>query len=63
MNQSLHAMLADICTSGGDPLSLLPLLQCTTHCFPVLTATGWCLHSASVNERQWLHFFPHGGIH
>ena len=30
INKSLHTVLIEICTSGGDPLSLLPLLECTT---------------------------------
>ena len=38
--QELHDALIKICTSGGDPLSLLPLLQRTTHCLTVLTATA-----------------------
>ena len=39
MNKSLHAMLVNICTIGGDPL--LPLLNCTTYLLAVLTSTLW----------------------
>jgi len=31
MNKSLHAMLVKICTSRGDPLSLLTVLELGTH--------------------------------
>ena len=41
MNKSQHAALITICTSGGDPPSLTPLLKCTTHCLAVLTSTVW----------------------
>ena len=49
LNKSLHAMLVKICTSRGDPLSLLPLLKCTT-----MTSFGLHKHSTSVNEYQWV---------
>jgi len=54
--KSLHAELVNICTSGVD--LLLPLLECTTHCLPVLTSTVWS-PSMNVNGR---HFFSRGGI-
>ena len=63
VNNSLHAVLVKICTSRGDPLSLLPLLKCTTHpslCSHPLFGLHKC--SASVDEHQWVPFFPHGGI-
>jgi len=37
VNKSLHAVLIKVCTSGGDPLMLSPLLKCTTHHLTVLT--------------------------
>jgi len=45
MNRSLHAMLIKICTSKGDPLSLL--LKCTTH--PSLCYIH-CLVSTNVQQ-------------
>jgi len=39
INKRLHAVLVKICTSGGDPLLLLPLLKCTTYHVTVLTST------------------------
>mgnify|MGYP001852393476 CR=1 FL=1 len=41
MNKSLHAALVKICTSRGDPLSLLPLLKHTTHHLTVFISTVW----------------------
>ena len=41
MNKNLHAMLVKICTSGGHPLILLPLLEHITHHLTVLTSTLW----------------------
>jgi len=41
MNKSLHAALVKICNRGGDPLWLMPLLKCTTHCLPVFISTVW----------------------
>ena len=62
MNKSLHAALITICTSKGDPLLLSPLLKYTIHCLTVRTSAGLYKHSASMNECQWVQFFPHGGI-
>jgi len=54
MNKNLCAAFAKICTSRADPLSLLPLLKCTTHLLTVLTAT---VLSPNVSECQWVPFF------
>ena len=58
MKKSLHAMLVKICASRNDPLSLSPLLKCTTTaslCSHPLLGLQKC--SASVNECQWVQFF------
>ena len=47
MNKSLHAVLVKICTSRGDPLSLLSLLRCSTHHLTLLTSTLWSLQTFS----------------
>ena len=48
---------------GLSFMLLLPLLKCTTHCFTELTSSIWSpKHSASINECQWMQFFPHGGF-
>jgi len=39
MNKSLHAMLVNFWTLGGDPL--LPQLNCTTYLLAALTSTLW----------------------
>lgn len=39
MNESLCAVQVIIYTSGDDPLSLSPLLKCTTHGLTALTFT------------------------
>ena len=39
MNKSLHAMLIEVYSSEGDPLS--PLLKHTTHHLSVLSSTVW----------------------
>ena len=52
MDESLHAALVKICTSGGDPPFLLPLLKHTTYCLTVLTSAVW---SPSVfSKHQWM---------
>ena len=53
MNKSLHAMLAKICTSRGDPLSQSPLLKRNTHRLTVLTATVWS--PVNVNGCHFFH--------
>jgi len=63
VNKGLRAALVNICTSGTDPLSLSPLLKCTTHCLTVLMATVWSPEMFSKYQRcQWVPFPPHGGI-
>ena len=57
MNRSLHVPLVKICTGGGDQLSLLLLLQCTTHC---LTSTLWA--PSVFSKCSWMStgaIFPH----
>ena len=49
MNRSLHAMFVTICTRGGDPLSLSPLLKCTTHC----TVCSYPLWSPATLRRHY----------
>ena len=47
------------------------LSHCCHHCWNTLPTTSLCSHplfslhkhSASMNEYQWIPFFPHGGIH
>ena len=50
MNKSLHAMLAKICTSRGDPLLLSPLLKCTTHHLIALTSAVWSPETFSKDQ-------------
>jgi len=58
MNKSLHAVHIKICTSGGDPLSLSPLLKRTTDHFTVLTSTVThfcvCTHDYVRHHFVWL---------
>ena len=64
MNKNLHTTLVTMCTSAGDPLSLLLLLKHTTYCLTV----SMLHHLDSINIQQVLmnvngcHFFLHGGI-
>ena len=52
VNKSLCTVLINICTNRGDPVLLLSLLKCTTHCLTVLTSTAW---SPSVLSKcQWM---------
>ena len=57
MKKSMHAALVKICSSRGDLFS--PLLKCSTHHSTVLISTVWSPHSASIDEYQWVPFFPH----
>mgnify|MGYP001852689430 CR=1 FL=1 len=67
MNKSLHATITKICTSGGDPLLLLPLLECITHHLTVLTFTVWSLQTFSkcwwmligAIFSTWRNWIPH----
>ena len=53
MNNSLHAMFVTTCASRGDPLSLSPLLKCTTHSSLCSHPPfGLHKHSPTINERQ-----------
>ena len=62
LNKSPHAMLVIICIvidkttclvfHGGDPLSLSPLLKCTTHSLTMFTFTGWS--PEKFNKYQWM---------
>ena len=61
-------MFIKICTGGGDPLLLSPLLKCTTHHLTVLTPTiqspstfskCWWM---STLMKQWVPCFLHGGF-
>lgn len=62
-NKSLHVMLVKICTSRGDPLSLLPQLKYTTHHLTVLTFTVWSPSTFSKHHQMSVGaIFPHGGI-
>jgi len=55
MSKSLHAVLINIWTSGGDPLS--PLLKRTAH--PSLFSHPWVGLQKSVSEQQWVPFLFH----
>jgi len=60
VKKRLHSTVIIICTSGGDPLLLSPLLKNTTHCLTVLTFTVWSPQmSKNVNGCN---SFLHGGI-
>lgn len=50
MNKSLHAILITICTGGGDPLLLSPLLKHITHHLHVLTST---VRSPKTFSEHW----------
>jgi len=54
-------MLFEICTGGGEPWSLLPLLKCSFHC-----STGHIHKLVSTNVHQALmnffHTYTHTGI-
>jgi len=52
MIKSLCATLVKIYASGGDPLSLTPLLKCTTHCLTALTSTTWSPRTSC--KHQWM---------
>jgi len=52
MNKSLHSMLVQICTSGGDPLS--PLLKYTTYCLTIFTSTVWSPEMFSKCRWMWM---------
>jgi len=58
-NESLHSMIAKICTSGGAPLLILPLLKGTPHLPPC--ACLHCLVSRNVQQASrnisGCHFF------
>ena len=63
INHSLHAMLIQICSTGGDPLLLTPLLKCITHII-VLTSTVLVsrnVQEVAMNGCYGCYFFPHGG--
>ena len=57
MNKSLYATLIKVCSSGGDPLLLWPLLNTP----PTTSHPLFGLHkdSASINECQWVLLFQH----
>ena len=61
INKSLHSVLVNICTSGGDPLSLSPLLKHTLRA-SLCSHLLFSLHkqSSSISEYQWVPYFPHG---
>ena len=52
MNNSLHVVLIKISTRGGNPLSLLPLLKCTTHHLTVHMSTVWSPQTFSKCQRM-----------
>ena len=58
MNKSLHAALVNICTSRGDPLSLLPLLKCTIppHCADIHCLISINVQHALMNVSGCHHF-------
>jgi len=58
INKNLLAALIKACTSTGESMPLLPLLECTSYHLTVLTFTV-CLHkfSANISEWQWVQFF------
>ena len=51
-HQNLHATFEKVCTSGDDPLLLLPLLKHTTYCLTVLTSTVW--FPSVFSKYQWM---------
>jgi len=64
MNKSLHAAFINIHISGGDPLSLLPLMKHTILHFTVFRSTvlsPWTFSKPFMNFNG-CHFFPQGGI-
>jgi len=50
VDKSLHALLINICMSGGDPLSPLPVLEGTTHRLTVLTSPVWSPETFSKHQ-------------
>ena len=63
MNKSLRAVLVRICTSGGNPVSLSPLLKRTIHRLAVLISTGWSPQTLqALMNVNGCHFFSHGWI-
>lgn len=62
VNKSLHAVLIKTHNSEGDPLSLLPLLKCTTSASLCYTHCLVSIRVQQASTSQWVSFFPCGGI-
>ena len=65
MNKNLHAVLIKVCASRGEPLSLLPLLNHTTHSLAMLTYTGWSPFTSPFQYIPWVnecHWVLHVGV-
>jgi len=63
ISHSLHVTLVKMSTGGGSPLLLSPQLKRTTTaslCSHLLLGLHKC--SASIDECQWVSFFPHWRI-
>jgi len=60
--QGLRAVLLKVCMSRGAPLSLLPLLKCTTSASLCYTHCLVSIRVQQASTSQWVSFFPCGGI-
>ena len=60
MNKILHAMLVKICMVVQNVVFHIMVITAEMHHSPSPCAHVHCLDSISVNECQWVPFFPHG---